>query len=317
MFQSAPVSPNLDFGVIVTGLRMRDLDDEAIRARLRELWIKEGVIVFRDMVDDPGEVEDAQIALSLCFGPLAEHPLKTFEASKPALAVLKITPEHGHVCEVEGKLRGGWLPWHSDLVYMDKVNRGGILAPVQLPRSGGQTGFIDQISAYQRVPDELKARIEDLYVEYKLDLDVGRQRFGKRPGAKLAREGGQFAKIMARVDDYPSVLHPMVYSQAETGKKVLNVSPWFALGIDGMEKEEGDKLLSEIVDICVDADNAYFHEWMPNDLVLWDNWRMLHCAEGIDPSETRIMKRTTIEGDYALGRLKEPASVAARVSVDV
>jgi taurine dioxygenase len=37
-------------------------------------------------------------------------------------------------------------------------------------------------------------------------------------------------------------------------------------------------------------------------MVLWDNWRMLHSAEGVDPQATRWMRRTTIGGDYALGR---------------
>jgi taurine dioxygenase len=37
-------------------------------------------------------------------------------------------------------------------------------------------------------------------------------------------------------------------------------------------------------------------------MVLWDNWRMLHCAQGVPPGEERRMRRTTIAGDYALGR---------------
>jgi len=37
-------------------------------------------------------------------------------------------------------------------------------------------------------------------------------------------------------------------------------------------------------------------------MVLWDNWRMLHCACGVPPEEKRIMRRTTIVGDYGLGR---------------
>ncbi len=37
-------------------------------------------------------------------------------------------------------------------------------------------------------------------------------------------------------------------------------------------------------------------------MVLWDNWRMLHSARGIAPTDRRRMQRTTIAGDYALGR---------------
>jgi taurine dioxygenase len=38
-------------------------------------------------------------------------------------------------------------------------------------------------------------------------------------------------------------------------------------------------------------------------MVLWDNWRMLHSAHGFPVDETGVAKRTTLEGDYALGRI--------------
>jgi taurine dioxygenase len=37
-------------------------------------------------------------------------------------------------------------------------------------------------------------------------------------------------------------------------------------------------------------------------MLLWDNWRMAHCVTGAAPDEVRIMERTTIMGDYGLGR---------------
>jgi taurine dioxygenase len=39
-------------------------------------------------------------------------------------------------------------------------------------------------------------------------------------------------------------------------------------------------------------------------MVIWDNWRMLHAVSGHDPSYERIMYRTTIKGDYGLGRFE-------------
>jgi taurine dioxygenase len=42
-------------------------------------------------------------------------------------------------------------------------------------------------------------------------------------------------------------------------------------------------------------------------MVLWDNWRISHCCTGIQPGDRRLLQRTTISGDYALGRLADPA----------
>lgn len=315
MFESGPISPELEFGSIVTNLSMSDLDDAVIVKALTDLWVERGLIVFKGLAGGDEEL----IRLSRSFGELEAHPLKhTQEKGCPELVAARYMPGNGHVYEVSGERRGGWLPWHSDLIYVEKINRGGILSPVQLPANGGQTGFIDQISAYYRLPESLRQQIEGLEVIYKLDLDMTHQKFGRTPGLKLVQQSVMFANIMENAEKYPRVLHPLVYQQRETGRKVLNVSPWFAVGIAGMENGEGDRLLAEVIELGVDPGYAYFHQWEEGDMVLWDNWRMLHCAQGVPEHDSRVMKRTTIKGDYALGRAEhvdEGASDVAHVVV--
>ena len=50
----------------------------------------------------------------------------------------------------------------------------------------------------------------------------------------------------------------------------------------------------------------YFHQWQPGDMVLWDNWRAMHCATGVKPGVERVIHRTTIKGDATLGRVVDP-----------
>jgi len=40
-------------------------------------------------------------------------------------------------------------------------------------------------------------------------------------------------------------------------------------------------------------------------MVIWDNWRILHSVSGSAPESGRCMHRTTIAGDYGLGRFEE------------
>ena len=49
---------------------------------------------------------------------------------------------------------------------------------------------------------------------------------------------------------------------------------------------------------------AYVHHWHDDEMVLWDNWRMLHCASGVHPDDVRHLQRTTIKGNDALGRIE-------------
>ena len=184
---------------------------------------------------------------------------------------------------------------------MDTINHGGILRAAVLPRRGGETGFIDRIAAYAALPDDLKQRIEGLRVIHQFLADATKAPFGERPDKCL-----QLSRNIRIALDHPSVqtpvTHPLVYTQKETGRKVLNVSPWHALAIEGMENAQGDALLKEVIDRLIRPELAYYHHWQPDDMVLWDNWRMLHCACGVPPDEQRKMRRTTIAGDYALGR---------------
>jgi taurine dioxygenase len=298
-YEVSPLAEGTPFGATVTGLTLADLDEAATRRALFDLWIDRGVILFRG----GDSATEMQLALSRCFGELELHMLKdTWVDGHPELVQVKYFPDNGNCYEIDGELRGGFLPWHSDLVYSDSINRGGILRPVKLPRRDGMTGFVDQIAAYDRLPDALKARVEGLHVVYALNLNLEHLRYGRPKQVRFVRGARSFENISRREYQYPRVLHPMVYTQEETGRKVLNVSAWFALGIYELGGPEGEALLGEVIDHCTDPANAYFHDWRYGDMILWDNWRTLHCATGVAADDTREMQRTTISGDYALGR---------------
>ena len=298
-FSVTPLKNGLSFGATVSGLQRADLHDEAIRQQLRDLWIDKGVLLFRD----GDSTRDMQCELSAVFGKLQPFPFKESRSDDhPDLVQIKYLPDNGSCYEINGKLIGGWIPWHSDLVYTDSINHGGILRPVQLPAEGGDTGFADQIAAYDRLPDDLKAQIADLHVVYTMDLNYANGKFASPGQIRFVRGAKSFMQIVRRAYQYPRVIHPMVFTQAETGRKVLNVSPGFADGIYEIGGPEGEALLAEVVKYCIDPAFTYYHQWQADDMVLWDNWRTLHCAAGIDPDDTRLMERTTIHGDYSMGR---------------
>ncbi len=52
---------------------------------------------------------------------------------------------------------------------------------------------------------------------------------------------------------------------------------------------------------------SYFHRWEPTEMVIWENWRVLHSVSGAAPENGRCMHRPTIAGDYGLGRFEEQA----------
>ena len=313
-FKVAPLPGQDEFGAVVTDLSPDMLDDDSVRKALYDLWIDKGVIVFRGM-----EGIDTQLRLSEVFGECEEHPLlRGIDQPREHKLIIDVGYDdslgEGDIYEVNGEERGAWLPWHSDLVYIAEINHGGILRPIELPERGGETGFIDQIAAYDALPDRLKQAIEGKYVCYTYNVNSSEAKFGRRPD-RMVRISEKLIKAMEHAAVATRSVHPMVYTQKETGRKVLNVSPWFAVGIEGMENAEGDALLREVTDYCIRPERAYFHPWQMGDMVLWDNWRMLHCAAGVPAGMRRHMRRTTIAGDYGLGRMEQPGAVTDEMKV--
>jgi taurine dioxygenase len=292
------LSPQLGFGKIVRGLGSADISQESVRIELRRAWVDHGLLVFCG-----GEIsDDFQVQLSLVFGPLERHPVREIQVeANPDLIRLTSMPGDSTWVEIDGQTGGAWLGWHSDLVYTDTINHGGLLRALETTTHGGATGFIDQIDAYARLPQALKDRIEDLSVVYQMGpLDSFPHAWKSK--VRVVKLAEHARRALDRIHpDFPPVAHPLVFTQPETRRKVLNLSPLFALYIEGMQNAEGDALLADLAGHILDCP-TYHHHWTLNDMVLWDNWRMLHSVTLAPVDETRVMQRTTIAGDYALGR---------------
>ncbi len=288
-------------GLFVEGVSADNISDPEIRRRLRDLWIDEGLLIFRGWEADQG----VHVALSEVFGAcMVHHAREVLVKNHQELIDIRYKPGSSDIYEVNGKRLGSWVPWHSDLIFMDQINHGGILRALTVPSTGGETGFLDKIAAYDRLPPALRDRIEGLSIVYKFNFDPNAHPFVKIGVVRKVQDSASYRSLQSRLDDFPTVIHPAVFTQPETGRKVLNVSPMFALGIAEMPGPEGDALLSEVADYCQDDRFAYIHQWQQGDMVLWDNWRMWHSARGAPADEERWMQRTTIAGDYALGSIQ-------------
>jgi len=289
---------------MVAGIAAEHIRDEQVVRELYQLWIQHGLLVFRDGRCDP----DFQVDLSRCFGELQIHAItEMLHPDRDELFVSK--GGDGALLEVNGEVLGGFIPWHSDQVFLAQTNHGGILRVAHQPELGGNTGFVDQIEAYDALPQAIKDRIDGLDVAYVMKPEtIDNFRFLPRQQIRLIRPHPFQAGIQARIASggYPPVAHPLVFVQPETGRKVLNLSPMFADSILGLDRTEGDELLMLLANHLSDESRAYDHAWQPGDMVLWDNWRMLHCARGVPEGMYREVHRTSIAGDYALGRVLSP-----------
>jgi taurine dioxygenase len=296
-FSVEPLSPDLPFGKTIRGLTSEHIKDEAVRAELRRIWTDCAFIQFCD-----GEIgAQFHLDLSLVFGPLEVHRTREYRDEHiPQLLKLSSTADPTEI-EVEGVRGGQFQSWHKDSIYLEKVNLGGILRALKPTSRGGLTGFIDLAESYDRLPETLKQRIEGLRVVYLMSLQ-DQHPYTTGDQVRVLKMSDPLKSLFSRRDaDYPPMSHPLVFTQPGSDRKVLNFSPSHAKYIEGMARDESHELLTAVAD-HVYASPAYHHKWSTGEMLLWDNWRMVHMVSLQPLDEERIMQRTTITGDYGLGR---------------
>ncbi len=270
-------------GAEVRGVDMRAaLDPDAFRA-LHDLWMHYLVLVLPDQhISD----ED-HVAFTRHFG----EP----EIFHQAIIKSKRVPEIFRVSNVddEGQLMPPDHPtvqqvslaqlWHTDSSYLQMPCVGALLHGVEVSRSGGETQFTNLYTVYDELPENLRREVEGRRA---------RHNFGNmhvlRPLKPMTEE--EQAKV-------PPVWQPMVRRHPVTDRKSLYISPIYNDEVEGMGEAEGRRLLVELTEFAAQPRFVYRHRWSPDDVLVWDNRCTMHQVTPHDPSERRVMHRTTIVGD--------------------
>jgi len=297
-----PIRDGLSFGAKISGVTRENSADPAIREQVNAIFEREGLIVFKD-VEPSGQMH---VALSDIFGPLKDHPSPAVPRvggdGMPGVIDMEAKPGQSGTLVVGGRELAQWLPWHFDHAYNNELNRAGVLRSIHVPPQDGQTGFMDGIALYNALSPELREKIEGRNILYRMNVIMDNLRFGRPEGFRVVSENPSAQAVMDAAKGTPRAIHPAVWTRA-TGEKVLHVSPWMAEGIEGDETPEGDALLDAVCReiFALGEKHSYFHAWEPTDMLIWDNWRVLHAVSGNDPQYGRRMQRTTIKGDYGLG----------------
>jgi taurine dioxygenase len=296
---------DIPFGARIGGVTVEALEHPEIRQQINAVFEDRGMIVFEGV--DP--TTETQIRISEVFGPLKDHPSKTttrVDADKwLGVIAISATPDMC-VVEIEGEPLISYQPWHFDHCYNDELNRAGVLRAAVIPPEGGRTLYADGIQIYQALSPDLRAKLEDLSIIYTLDLLYPHQRFGLPKTFKQLRPFTHADKMLENARTFPRAIHPAVWTRA-TGEQVVHMCGYMAVGIEHQETPEGEALFDEVWEAISEAIVPYVHSWREDEMVVWDNWRMLHEACGCDPKYDRVMHRTTIKGDYGLGRFEHGA----------
>jgi taurine dioxygenase len=270
-------------GAQIRGVDLRrPIDPETFRA-VHDAWMQHLVVVFPEQ-----HITDEQhVAFTRYFGePEIFH--QTIIRSRAAKEIFRVSnvdddgnlmpPSHPTVQQVSlAQL------WHTDSSYREMPCIGSLLHGVEISRTGGETRFIDMYKVLDELPDRLRSQVQGRRA---------RHDFGNLHRLRDLKPLTEEEKAAM-----PPVWQPLVRRHPVTGRQSLYISPIYNDAVDGLDETAARRLIEDLVAFADQPRFTYNHRWSPDDVLMWDNRRTVHSVTPHDPTERRVMHRTTIVGD--------------------
>jgi taurine dioxygenase len=268
-------------GAEVRGVDLsRPLDADTLR-QVKDAWHEHAMLVFRDQ----NLTEDDQRRFASYFGPVAKRvpPPASSPKRNDVVAwddMMMITDHVDANGKPVGSLGHGEMWFHSDKCYHRRPHRATFLYGIEIPSEGGDTRFSSMYAAYERMPEDLKRRLEGVTV----------------------MQGYQYGHGN-RIDlniDLASIHHcsqPLIITNPGSGRKGLYAASVNTMWIEGMDRAESEALLRQCFDIVEDDAIIYDHKWRVGDLIMWDNLACLHARTDWPQEQKRMLRRCTVEGE--------------------
>jgi taurine dioxygenase len=263
-------------GARVTGIDLSQPLGAATTTALRATWLKYRVLEFADQTLD----DDGLESFTQAMGGFGEDPFfAPLPGRKNVAAILREADEQSPLFAEN---------WHSDWSFLKQPPAGTCLLAIDIPPTGGDTLFADQIAAFAALPPAEQARYSRL-------IAVHSARGAYAPdGTYGDKDGGRSMAIRASEDARATRTHPLVQPHPETGEPGFFSCAGYIVGIEGMADAQAFPLLRELLAWQSRHEFVYRHRWEPGSLVLWDNRSVLHCATGGYEGHRRELHRTTI-----------------------
>ena len=259
---------------------VKSLDDAAF-AKIRQAFLDHLVLLIRGQQLTVADL----LAFGGRFGELARGaPVhigqKPRDEQYPELAVISNVIENGLAI---GGLGDGEAVWHTDSSFTDVPPAVSILYSVELPPSGGDTGFANMYLALEALPQALRSRIAGRTIKHDKRFTSGGQ---LRPGFDPDQD----------VRESPGPSHPIIRKHPETGKAALYLGRRPLAYVNGMSVADSEALLDALWAHATQTRFTWHHQWRLGDVLIWDNRCVLHRRDAFDPKTRRILHRTQTKG---------------------
>lgn len=289
-------------GTEFEGLQVTDLlaSDDTVIKDLAVTISQRGVVFLRDQQVTPQQMKELMLRVTKASGcpetsGLHVHPL-TEEGSELGDQISVISSEKqkkggGLTHQLSDVSRFASAGWHSDITFEPVPSDYAMLKIHTLPPTGGDTLWASGYEIYDRLSPAMQQFLEGLTATHdaKFFLEEA-ERLGNPIRKGIRGNPLNFGEAL-------SAVHPVIRTNPVTGWKSVYVNKGFTKRINGVTKDESDVLLNYLFNLVTQNHDAQVRfKWRPNDLAMWDNRSMWHCAT-YDYSEARAGDRVCSLGE--------------------
>ncbi len=269
-------------GAEVHGVDLAEVsrDDDRF-AELKALLLEHKVLFFRDQ----GMSRAEHVTLAERFGPLEDHPVLGSDPEHPGLVRI--------YKDLDSPREAFENSYHCDATWRVNPPMGSVLRCVEGPEVGGDTIWVNMALAYERLPEQVKERIDGLRARHSIEASFG---------ARLPIE-----KRLELRERFPDAEHPVVRTHPETGEKILFVNS-FTTHLTNFHTDDNircgidyapgaGELLRYLQSQATIPEYQVRWHWTRNSVAIWDNRSTQHYAVQDYWPAVRKMERAGIVGD--------------------
>lgn len=267
-------------GARIDGVRLGSDLGESTASTIRSALHEHKVIFFRGQnhLDDEGQIVFAEQLGQLTTA----HPTVNTGSAR----VLSLAANKGMAAN----------SWHTDVTFVDRVPAISVLRGVAIPAYGGTTNWANTVTAYDSLPDPLKALVDSLWAVHTNDYDYAaaeeRSEQSYDQGSVFNRS--EFTRIKFQTE------HPVVRVHPETGERSLLLGH-FVKQFVGLNSAESYALYQLLQNRVTKLENTIRWTWAEGDVAVWDNRATQHYAVADFDEQYREVRRITVAGDVPVG----------------
>ena len=273
--EARPLSGALGAELVDLDLAAEHTPEE--QAELRRLFRQHHLLLVRGQTPTAAD-HDRFVA---CFGPL--------QSNRIGDAAGYVTTNREHPRSLFGDEL--WrLLWHNDGAYGPRPGIATSLWAEEVSSTATPTQFANAVEIVDRLPGDLRARIDELRVVNAVDTKTLR-----------TYERVPYGEILATDEParYVTYEHPVLFDPPHLDRPAVIASEQMTVHVVGLDDDEGDAFLAELFSHLYADDNLYTHRWEVNDVVIWDNIALHHSRPEQPGPEPRHLRRQCIDGWYA------------------